>query len=829
MNIKRIWFLIFIGFTIINSTMLLAQPACLGEQGKIKWLLYEDIDGHELNRFIHLPIFPNQPTAYEWVTSIASVANESAIEGESYVEAQYGSYYGSVLRGYILPSETGNYTFNLTADDECRFLLSTDENRVNLVLRSQIDDWTYRRQYEDPEEANQTSTAVTLQAGNYYYFEIWHKERTGGDHAEVRWKTPSNSTDWQEITGNHLYDYACSFDCPPSGTACDDGNANTENDRQDGFCNCVGTPTNISSCIGTQGEIRAMYYLDVEGFGISSLETADKYPLMPDTAEILDMMRGPLQNRDFYGTKIAGFIKTPVSGNYEFMVTCDDFLDFYLSTDDNPDNKVRVSDSNFSHEYEFDDRPEQKSAPIALNKDQFYYFEMIHREGSGGDRYAVFWRTPFFQDTVWRFLDKAYIYGYDCEMACLPEGTPCDDNNNFTKNDQYDDQCNCVGTPCRGSDCDETPVSDVTSTEACGVGEKMDNSAVDSWESCTPSLNPNAARGVSHWIQYDLGQVLLLNESHIWNYNVEGAIGKGFKDVVIDYSTDGNTWTQLGEMQEWTQASGTVGYTGFVGPNFNGVTARYILITALNNWDNGICSGFSKITINATDCLLMGQTCDDGDANSVNDRYDEYCNCIGEGAGLDICGREELIQQNVSLDSREYYASSRIVSEAIISSGKNVRLIAGASITLVNGFEAEAGSDFLAMIGNCTVTSVQDQDLAFGSRATNGGNNPLILAESPEKEATSRKLKLSEDILNVYPNPTNSWTNINFELTNASVASICIFASDGRKITCLAEDNHYEQGMYNKGFPAQQLSQGTYYVVLRTEEAVINKSFVVIE
>ena len=32
--------------------------------------------------------------------------------------------------------------------------------------------------------------------------------------------------------------------CPPAGTSCDDGNANTTNDIEDGNCNCVGTPTN---------------------------------------------------------------------------------------------------------------------------------------------------------------------------------------------------------------------------------------------------------------------------------------------------------------------------------------------------------------------------------------------------------------------------------------------------------------------------------------------------------------------------------------------------------------------------------------------------------
>ena len=36
--------------------------------------------------------------------------------------------------------------------------------------------------------------------------------------------------------------------CPAAGTACDDNNANTENDIEDGNCNCAGTPINTVDC-----------------------------------------------------------------------------------------------------------------------------------------------------------------------------------------------------------------------------------------------------------------------------------------------------------------------------------------------------------------------------------------------------------------------------------------------------------------------------------------------------------------------------------------------------------------------------------------------------
>ena len=811
------------------NTAIAQTPACLGERGKLKWLLWENIRDNELDYLTHLHSFPNNPDTYENILAIKSPGVVNQVDGQSYFSAYYGTYYGSLIRGFIFVPQSGNYTFNITGDDQCRFFLSTNDTRENLQLQASVSEWTYREEYAKASELNQTSTAINLQTGQYYYFEVWQKEHSGGDHVEVKWKTPSNNIDWQGIADTSFYDYACAFDCPPSGTPCDDGNVNTTNDRQDGFCNCVGTPTTISSCVGKQGEIKAFYYLDLPGNSLSSLFNADKYPLMPDTVEILEVLSGPLIRRDTYGTRISGLLKVPVTGDYQFNVTASDRNYFKLSTTESPDDAVDVAYINWASTYQHYRYPEQTSALITLNKDNFYYFEMNHREGSGSDYYHVFWRTPFMGDTLWRHIDKAYIYGYNCEMACIPEGTPCDDGNNFTKNDEYDANCNCVGIPCRGDDCDETPALTYTPTEACGVSEKVDTSLSNVWESCTPSANPNSSRGVSHWIQYDLGQTYLLNETHIWNYNGAGAVGKGFKEVVIDYSADGTMWLQLGGIYQWGQAPGTIGYTGFIGPDFNGITARYILITALNNWDNGACSGFSKITINATDCLLMGQVCDDGDANSVNDRYDANCNCIGEGVGLDPCGQMELTHGNIILSNNEYRASARIISAGIINGGSDVKLMAGESVQLLPGFHAKANSTFLAAIVNCAPAALQQEEVSEISRIS-ANNETLSRKDRFVKNSLldTEIVDVGKTNLKIWPNPTKSWTTLSFNLPNSTIISLCIYSTDGKKVICLANNQAFEEGIYTKEFPAQRLKQGMYFVVLNTEKEVLTKPLVVI-
>jgi hypothetical protein len=801
-------------------------PDCLGEQGKLKWLLWEGIGSSRVNEFIHYPSFPDNPDAFESITGLKSPGIESqrTVNDSVVYSVYYATSYGSLIRGYLTVPATGNYSFNITGDDESQFLLSSDTTRENLDLKAFVHSYTYRDGYN--KELNQTSALIPLQTGTYYYFEVRHKEGGGGDHVQVKWKTPSNMAEWQVIPSDNLYDYDCP--CAPSGTACNDGNPNTVNDKEDGSCNCVGTPTNKPSCVGEQGEIRAFYYYDLDGSHLSTLYNAEKYPLMPDTVEMLDLLRGPLVNRDTYGTRIVGYLKVPVTGKYQFTSTCSDRASFKLSTTNSPDDLVEVSYSSWTSTFDYFRYESQTSDSINLNRDTFYYFELTHKEGSGWDNFNIFWRTPFATDTTFRYIDKAYIYGYNCEMACIPEGTACDDNNNFTKNDQYDANCNCVGTPCRGAECDETPQDSVQPTAACGIGEKIENSAPDAWESCTPSANPNSSRGLSHWIRYDLGKEYLISESHIWNYNVAGGVGKGFKDVVIDYSTDGNNWTQLGDMYQWQQASGTIGYAGFAGPNFNGIRARYILITALNNWDNGACSGFSKITFNATDCLLMGQDCDDGDANSIKDKYDAHCNCVGEGVGYGPCGTEALVQGKIDLSSSEYRATATIVSEARVAAGTDVKLLAGTSITLMPGFAAAAGSDFLAKIEACTGgnLSLTEEAIAATSRgeekSLEGETSKSLLANLGNTDSKKANLLVA-------PNPTNSWTSFHFNIPYRTEATLCIYAADGRNVNCLISNQSYDEGVYFKEFPAQRLSDGMYYVVLKTNQEIITKPFVVLE
>ena len=88
------------------------------------------------------------------------------------------------------------------------------------------------------------------------------------------------------------------------------------------------------------------------------------------------------------------------------------------------------------------------------------------------------------------------------------------------------------------------------------------------------------------WIQFEFDTVQKLDEMLVWNSNesLEAAIGLGFKDVTIEYSTDGIDFMTLGTTHEFARAPGSAGYASNTTIDIAGVSAKYVKLTANSNW-----------------------------------------------------------------------------------------------------------------------------------------------------------------------------------------------------------------------------------------------------
>jgi len=117
------------------------------------------------------------------------------------------------------------------------------------------------------------------------------------------------------------------------------------------------------------------------------------------------------------------------------------------------------------------------------------------------------------------------------------------------------------------------------------------------------AANPNPARSTyGYWIKYDFGEVYNLSNMWVWNYNEQGVTSRGPKNVIIDYSTDGSSWTELTATQ-FSEATGSGSYAGFTNPdlNFNNAPVRYVLISVVDNWAGSEAwAGLAEIKFNIT-------------------------------------------------------------------------------------------------------------------------------------------------------------------------------------------------------------------------------------
>jgi len=91
------------------------------------------------------------------------------------------------------------------------------------------------------------------------------------------------------------------------------------------------------------------------------------------------------------------------------------------------------------------------------------------------------------------------------------------------------------------------------------------------------------------WIQYEFDQAYKLHQMWVWNHNgaMELDMGYGAKEVAIDTSIDGTTWTALPNVPEFAQATGEPNYVHNTTVDFGGVIAKYVKLTINSNWSDG--------------------------------------------------------------------------------------------------------------------------------------------------------------------------------------------------------------------------------------------------
>lgn len=221
-------------------------------------------------------------------------------------------------------------------------------------------------------------------------------------------------------------------------------------------------------------------------------------------------------------------------------------------------------------------------------------------------------------------------------------------------------------------------------------------------------IQPPAGEAV--WIQYDFDRVYKLAEVHIWNYNMiyEGILGFGFQDIAIEYATDVNEWTVLGDYQ-LAKGTGRATYAGQI-LDLGGIGAKSIRINAVSNYggDKYALSEvqFSYIPAHARepqpqsgatgvspDVVLSWRAGREADSHEVQLSTDEQA--VIDGAALvDSVTTSSFAPGALSLGQTYYWRIDEVnAAEAITTWKGDVWSFAVEDSVLVDGFETYTGDE----------------------------------------------------------------------------------------------------------------------------------------
>ncbi len=154
-------------------------------------------------------------------------------------------------------------------------------------------------------------------------------------------------------------------------------------------------PTRLPAPEPSRGQIRVEYFDAIPGSKVQDLQADARFTKEPTKTELRDSLASARNRGDNHGTRIRGFLRPPQAGAYAFCICGDDQSILKLSDDEDPANAREIARvENYAPQGTWDADPAQRSAPIALEAERDYYFEVLHKQGSGDSHVLVGWDWP---------------------------------------------------------------------------------------------------------------------------------------------------------------------------------------------------------------------------------------------------------------------------------------------------------------------------------------------------------------------------------------------------------------------------------------------------
>lgn len=143
----------------------------------------------------------------------------------------------------------------------------------------------------------------------------------------------------------------------------------------------------------TRGTLLREVWRGIGGSEVDPFLRMPKYKEPPDDRKYLSSAETLANVGDNYAQSVQGILTPPESGDYVFWLMTNDETVVYLNeSGEKSSNKREILRHKTGAGRAWSER--LRSRPITLNKGKKYYFEFIHKEGTGDDFAAVGWTLP---------------------------------------------------------------------------------------------------------------------------------------------------------------------------------------------------------------------------------------------------------------------------------------------------------------------------------------------------------------------------------------------------------------------------------------------------
>ena len=356
----------------------------------------------------------------------------------------YGNDYGSRVRGWIKAPASGEYTFNIIADDTAELWLGENPSSFSRKLIARVEQagppgkWTRRsEQIDKPLFPEQVSARISLVKDQTYYLEILHKQSDKIDHCSVAWILPGETLpqvigadaliSWQrdpaDTADTGLPDaWLQSSGLMAEGVDPADRAANADPDH-DGLTNLQewmgGTDPLKPDMVETTHMLTCESWTELPGDRIQDLVLDKAYPAKPTHRTLVDNLDFSAEG-DNYGARLRGYLTAPDDGPYVFHISGNDACTLYLAESEDKFTKHVIAKTVRGTGWRaYGQNVSQQSDPVELKAGQRYYIEVLFKRGARQDPAAnprdhssVAWSRPGRHGLGQTVIDAGYFSPY---------------------------------------------------------------------------------------------------------------------------------------------------------------------------------------------------------------------------------------------------------------------------------------------------------------------------------------------------------------------------------------------------------------------------------